>query len=283
MALIALAVKLGLCKRKGALTGQQFMKRMNGDVTSNLIPMGNSRTTTYLPVPNHQHRWVDQQALDLRLMEQQRLFKMMFRNAMRAQQTARVAPMPRAQIFEVPVEQNYPTGPKSCPRPKSSGRNGINYETVKKSSSTKSQESFEIIEVCDDSNRSIPATPGGSPRVAKKATKANLHGGSAAASSSSSLSSSSSSTSSSSSSATSRNSSSSHSGSDKDNNGKKATTVKDPLKGQVPLADKQPALNPNTPKIPKLPKQRSKQGGVEQQMRALLISDEDLDRYTTLH
>ena len=28
---------------------------------------------------------------------------------MRAQQTARVAPMPRAQILEVPVEQNYPT------------------------------------------------------------------------------------------------------------------------------------------------------------------------------
>ena len=56
--------------------------------------------------------------------------------------------------------------------------------------------------------------------------------------------------------------------------------MKNPLKGQFPQADKQPTLNPNTPKIPKLPKQqRSKQGGVEQQMRTLLILDEDLDRY----
>ena len=42
-------------------------------------------------------------------MEQQILFKMMFQNAMRAQQMARVAPIPRAQIFEVPVEQTNPT------------------------------------------------------------------------------------------------------------------------------------------------------------------------------
>ena len=56
--------------------------------------------------------------------------------------------------------------------------------------------------------------------------------------------------------------------------------MKDPLKGQVPQADKQSTLNSNTPRIPKLPKQqRSKQGGVERQMRALLISDKDLDRY----
>ena len=106
VALIALAVKLGLRKRNVALTGQPFMKQMNGDEISNLIPMGNSRTTTYLPVPTQQHQWVDQQALDLRLMEQQRLFEMMFCNAMRAKQTARVAPMPRAQILEVPVEPN---------------------------------------------------------------------------------------------------------------------------------------------------------------------------------
>ena len=77
-ALIALAVKVGLCKRKGASTGQQFRKQMHRGVTSNLIPMENSRTTTYLPVPNHQHRWVDQQALDLLPMEKQRLFEMMF-------------------------------------------------------------------------------------------------------------------------------------------------------------------------------------------------------------
>ena len=107
VALISLAVKLGLRKRKGALTGQQLMKQMSGDLTSNLIPMGNFRTTTYLLVPNLQHRWVDQQALDLRLIEQQRLFKMMFRNAMRAQKDSKVAPMPRAQIFEVPVEQTF--------------------------------------------------------------------------------------------------------------------------------------------------------------------------------
>ena len=167
VALIALAVKLGLWKRLGPWTGQQLMKQMSGDVTSNLIPMGNSRTTTFLPVPNHQHRWVDQLALDLRLMEQWRLFKMMFRNAIRAQRTARVASMPRAQIFKVPAEQTYltfgyksgkqnrwpeqiisktaqdtNTWPKSRPQSKSSGGNGI-----RKSTSTEGQESFEIIEV----------------------------------------------------------------------------------------------------------------------------------------
>ena len=42
-------------------------------------------------------------------MEQQRLFEMLFQNAMRTEQTARIAPMQRAQIFEVPVNQNYPT------------------------------------------------------------------------------------------------------------------------------------------------------------------------------
>ena len=43
-------------------------------------------------------------------MEQQRLFEMLFRNAMRTQQnTARVAPMPRAKIIKMPVEPNYPT------------------------------------------------------------------------------------------------------------------------------------------------------------------------------
>ena len=80
---------------------------------------------------------------------------------------------------------------------------------------------------------------------------------------SSSSSTSSSSSSSSSSSATSRNSSTSRSGSDngKDKD-KKVTRPRDPLKGEVPKADKQPALNPNTPRIPKLPKQqRSKSGG----------------------
>ena len=78
VALIALAVKLSLHKRKAASTGLPFMKQMNGDVTSNLIPMVNGRTATYLPAPNPQHRWVDQQAQDLRLMEQHRLFKMIF-------------------------------------------------------------------------------------------------------------------------------------------------------------------------------------------------------------
>ena len=162
------------------------------------------------------------------------------------------------------------TWPKSRSRSKSSGGNG-----VKKSTSTESQKSFEIIEVHNDSNRSIPATPGASPRAAKKVTKANLQGGSLiiviiiivfihftifffCPS---------------------RNSTYSRSGSDNDK-GKRASTVKDPLKGQVPQADKQPTLNPNTPRIPKLPKQqRSKQGSVEWQMCALLISDEDLDRY----
>ena len=85
------------------------MKPTSGDVISSLTPMGTSRTTTYSSVLNPQHRWVDQQALDLRLIEQQRMFEMMFRNAMRAQQTAGVAPMPRAQIIEVPVDQPYPT------------------------------------------------------------------------------------------------------------------------------------------------------------------------------
>ena len=46
------------------------------------------------------------------------------------------------------------------------------------------------------------------------------------------------------------------------------------------MAEKQPDLNPNTPKIAKIPKQqRSNKGGVERQMRALIISDKDLDRY----
>ena len=80
------------------------MKPTGGEVISNLILMGTSGTATYSPVPNPQHRWVYQQALDLRLIEQQRMFEMMFRNAMRAQQTARGAPLPRAQIIEVPVD-----------------------------------------------------------------------------------------------------------------------------------------------------------------------------------
>ena len=61
------------------------------------------------PTIHHLHPWLDQKALDLRLMEPQRLFEMLFCNAMRTQQTARVASMQRAQIFKVPVDQNYPT------------------------------------------------------------------------------------------------------------------------------------------------------------------------------
>ena len=109
VALIALAIKLGVRKQKKGLTGHHYTKPTGGDPIFSQIPMGTSRTSTYSPVPTHQHRWVDQQALDLRLIEQQRMFEMMFCNAMRTQQTARVTPLPRAQIFEVPVEQPYPT------------------------------------------------------------------------------------------------------------------------------------------------------------------------------
>ena len=109
VALIDQAVKLGLRKRKAASIEHQYTKQMNGYALLSLIPTGNGRTNIYSPPPINPHRWVDQQALDLRLMEQQRLFEMLFRNAMRTQQTARVAPMPKAQIFEVPVDQNYPT------------------------------------------------------------------------------------------------------------------------------------------------------------------------------
>ena len=60
-----------------------------------------SRTNTYFPPQMaNPHQWVNQQALDLRLMEQQCQFEMLFRNAMRTQQTARVGPM---------MEPNYHT------------------------------------------------------------------------------------------------------------------------------------------------------------------------------
>ena len=78
VALIALAIKLGIRKRKKALIGHHYMRPTGGDLTFNPTPMGTSRTTTYSPVPNPQHCWVDQQALELRLIEQQRMFQMMF-------------------------------------------------------------------------------------------------------------------------------------------------------------------------------------------------------------
>ena len=110
VALIALAIKLGVRKRKAkGLIGQHYTKQTGGDPIFNQILMGISRTSTCSPVPTHQPRWVDQQALDLCLMEKQRMFEMMFRNALRTQQTARVQPLPRAQIFKVPVEQPYQT------------------------------------------------------------------------------------------------------------------------------------------------------------------------------
>ena len=85
--------------------------------------------------------------------------------------------------------------------------------------------------------------------------------------------------SSSSSSANSRNSSSSLSGSDNDNSKGKGAQ-KDPLAGKLLVADKQPALSKNTPRIPKLPQQQhSQKDSMERQMRALVISDEDLDKY----
>ena len=78
VALIALAVKLGLRKRKGALTGHHFMTPTNGDMISNLTLTETSITTTSSPVLNPQQRWVDQQAMDLHLIEHQRMFQMMF-------------------------------------------------------------------------------------------------------------------------------------------------------------------------------------------------------------
>ena len=84
----------------------------NGDAhLSQTLTGQNGRTTTYFPPPkNPSHQWVDQQALDIRLMEHQHLFRMLFWNVMRAQQkTARVARMPRAQIIEMPVETTYST------------------------------------------------------------------------------------------------------------------------------------------------------------------------------
>ena len=69
-AFIGLTVKLGLLKRKLALIGQQYMKPTNGDAHLTLIQTENGRTATYSPPPTiHQpHWWVDQQALNLRLM-----------------------------------------------------------------------------------------------------------------------------------------------------------------------------------------------------------------------
>ena len=95
-AFIGLTVKLGPRKRKMASIGRQYIKQTSGDTNLTLIPTGKGRTNTYSPPPtiHHPHRWVDQLALDLRLMAQQRLFKMLFCNAIRTQQTARVAPMP---------------------------------------------------------------------------------------------------------------------------------------------------------------------------------------------
>lgn len=55
---------------------------------------------------------------------------------------------------------------------------------------------------------------------------------------------------------------------------------KDPLQGKFPPADKQPALSKDTLKIPKLPQQhRLPKGSMERQMQALVISNDDLDRY----
>ena len=54
---------------------------------------------------NPPHQWVIQQALDLCLMEQRRLFEMQCKHK---HHTARVAPMPRAQIIDMPVEQKLP-------------------------------------------------------------------------------------------------------------------------------------------------------------------------------
>ena len=191
---------------------------MSGDAHLNIILTGNGRTATYSPPPtiHHPHCWVDQQA--------------------------RVAPMPKAQIFKVTVDRSYltthyrsgkqnnrwpdPILPQAnrpqtpvqshCHNPRA--RDDMSYIQRKRKSeknlSTESQDSFEIIEIREESDRSIPITPGGSPRTAKKATKTPLKGGSASVSSSSSSLSLSSSSSSSSLSANSRNSPSSRSGSE---------------------------------------------------------------------
>ena len=46
------------------------------------------------------------------------------------------------------------------------------------------------------------------------------------------------------------------------------------------MADNQPSMSTKTPRIPNLPtQQRSNKGIVKRQMRALIILDEDLDRY----
>ena len=117
--------------------------------------------------------------------------------------------LPQANRPQTPVQSH-------CHNPRA--RDDMSYIQRKRKSeknlSTESQDSFEIIEIREESDRSIPITPGGSPRTAKKATKTPLKGGSASVSSSSSSLSLSSSSSSSSLSANSRNSPSSRSGSE---------------------------------------------------------------------
>ena len=52
-----------------------------------------------------------------------------------------------------------------------------------------------------------------------------------------------------------------------------------PLDGKLPVADKQPTLSKNTSKLPKLPQQQCSHNSVERQMRAFIVSDDDLDHY----
>ena len=179
------------------------------------------------------------------------------------------------------------TRPEPMPWSKGSRRHDIEPKerkpssaTPTKTSSTVSQDNFEINEIQDNNK-----TQGHSQntwelsKTPQKALTEVLKGGSVAASSSLSSLSSSSSSLSSSWSANRRNSLSSRSGSDNDNSKGKGAN-KDPVKEKLPVADKQPALSKDTSRIPKLPQQhRSQKGSMERQMRALIISDYDLDRY----